>query len=89
MLSQTCLTKCCSYRQWIKNYEEILKEGKKRMQKAFDMKLMILKLENLEWENKKLKQKFKISDDDPIFKKENPERIITIRKKKKTLEKRE
>ena len=52
------------------------------MQKDFDMKVMILKLNSLESEVKKLKQKLKIKNDDPIFKKENPERIITIRKKK-------
>ena len=52
------------------------------MKKDFDMKFMILKLKRLESENKKLKQKFKITNDDPIFKKEDPERIITIRKKK-------
>ena len=52
------------------------------MLKDFDMKLMILKIKRLECDNKKLKQKLKIKNDDPIFKKEDPERIITIRKKK-------
>ncbi len=52
------------------------------MLKDFDMKLMILKIKRLESDNKKLKQKLKIKPDDPIFMKENPESIITIRKKK-------
>ena len=52
------------------------------MQKDFDMKVQILKVSSLESEVKKLKQILKIKKDDPIFKKEDPERIITIRKKK-------
>ena len=52
------------------------------MQKDFDMKLMILKIKRLECDNKIFKQKLNIKNDDPIFKKEDPERIITIRKKK-------
>ena len=52
------------------------------MLEDFDMKHMILKLSSLESEVKKLKQKQKIKNNDPIFKKEDPERIITIRKKK-------
>ena len=52
------------------------------MQKDFDMKLMILKIKRLECDNKKLKQKLKIKNDDPIFKNEDPECIITIKKKK-------
>ena len=51
------------------------------MEKEFDMKLMILKLRRLEDENTKLKKKFKVKDNDPIFKKDDPESIITIRKK--------
>ena len=42
---------------------------------------MIIKLRKLECENKKLKLKIKIKADDPIFKKENPEEVISIRKK--------
>ena len=49
------------------------------MEKDFDLKRMIMTIKNLEWQVKMLKKKLKVTDD-PIFKKENPEDIITIRK---------
>ena len=56
------------------------------MEKSFDIKHMIMNLEDHEWKIKKLEQAFKekhkIEDNDPILEEKNPERTITIRKKK-------
>ena len=49
------------------------------MDKDFDLKYLILTIKNLEWQVKKLKQKVNARND-PIFKEENPEDIITIQK---------